>query len=153
MGYKNKKLQLKQVDEQLIKIRDSGLEVPHKGWINTIRKAISMSSAQLGNKLGISHQGAFNLEKREALGTITINKLQEVGRGFKLKLVYGFVPINSSLQEMVEQRARELAKEIVMNTSQHMSLEDQKITNEKLKESVKERTEEIMRTMPKYLWD
>lgn len=153
MDYKNKKLQLKQVDEQLTKLMNSNLEVPHKGWIHTIRKAISMSSEQLGHKLGISLQGAFNLEKREVLGTITINKLQEVGRGLKLRLVYGFVPINSSLQEMVEQRARELAKEIVMNTSQHMSLEDQKIANDKLKESINERADEIVRTMPNYLWD
>ena len=153
MDYKNKRLQLKQIDEQLIKLRNSGLEVPHKGWIHTIRKALSMSSEQLGYKLGISLQGAFNLEKREVLGTITINKLQEVGRGLKLKLVYGFVPINFSLQEMVEQRARELAREIVMNTSTHMSLEDQKIADEKLKESIKERTDEIIRTMPNYLWD
>ncbi len=67
MDYKNKKLQLKQVDEQLIKLRSTGLEVPHKGWIHTIRKAISMSSAQLGSKLGISHQGAFNLEKKRSI--------------------------------------------------------------------------------------
>lgn len=152
MKYKNKKLQLKQVDEQLKRFKESNLEVPHVGWIHTIRQALSMSETQLGKRLDISQQAVSTLIQREVLGTITIQKLKEFGHKFGLTFVYGFVS-QHSLQELVEQRARELAKEIVMNTSTHMSLEDQKIADEKLKESVKERTEEIVRTMPNYLWD
>ena len=153
MKYKNKKLQLKQVDEQLLKLENSGLEVPHTGWIYTIRQALSMSEAQLGEKMGISQQAVSTLTKREVLGTITTQKLREFGQQFDLQLVYGFIPHGKTLEELVAEKAIKLAEEIVMNTSQHMSLEDQKIADEKLKESVKERTEEIIRTMPRYLWD
>jgi predicted DNA-binding mobile mystery protein A len=148
----NKKLQIKQVDEQLKKLKVSIPDIPSRGWIHTIRTTLSMSSAQLGEKLGISQQAAITLEQREADMTITLGKLKEAGSAMGLNLVYGFVP-ESSLEEMVERRAKELATEIVMSTSKQMAMEDQKVTDKRLKEAINERTEEIIRTMPKILWD
>jgi len=40
-----------------------------------------------------------------------------------------------------------------MTTSRQMAMEDQKVREKRLKESVNERTEELIRTMPKILWD
>jgi predicted DNA-binding mobile mystery protein A len=152
MDYKNKKLQIKQIDEQLKSLKNGIFDVPPKGWIYSIRKALSMSSAQLGAKLGISHQALSTIEKREADENITIGKLKEVGAAMGLKLVYGFIP-ESSLEKMIEKKAKELAVKIVMRTSKQMAMEDQKIRDEKLKEAIEERTEEIIRKMPKNLWD
>lgn len=148
----NKKLQIKQVDEQLKKLKVSSFDIPLRGWIHTIRTTLSMSSAQLGKKLGISQQAVITLEQREADMTITLGKLKEVGAAIGLKLVYGFVP-EFSLEEMVEKRARELATQIVMATSNQMAMEDQKVGSKRLKEAINERTDELIRTIPKILWD
>ncbi len=152
MNYKNKNLQLKQVDEQLSAYKNLNSSIPRRGWLNSIRTSIGMTAKQLGKKLGISHQAILNLEKREVDNTITIEKLKSAGEAIGLKFVYGFIP-NGSLEDMVNARAEQLATKIVMRTSNQMELEDQKIANKKLTQAIKERTKEIIRTMPRNLWD
>jgi len=90
MKYKNKKLQIVQIDEQLRCFKDA-VNVPNKGWINTIRTSLSMTASQLAEKLKTSPQAILALEKREEDGKITIRKLKEMGAAMELKLVYGFV--------------------------------------------------------------
>ncbi len=70
-----------------------------------------------------------------------------------MKLVYGFVPKYESLEEIIENRARELVKEIVNRTSMSMKLEDQENNPKRLQKVIKEKTQEIKAEMPKYLWD
>lgn len=148
----DKQLQIRQIDEELKKLRSVEMTKPRMGWIKTIRTALSMSAAQLSKRMGITQQALANLEKREAEETITIAKLRELGNKLDLELVYSFVP-KSSLEDYINQRAREVATEIVMKTNQQMILEDQKIDDKKLQQAIKSRAEEIARKMPKYLWD
>jgi hypothetical protein len=70
-----------------------------------------------------------------------------------MKFVYGFIPENESLKHMIEERAYELAKEIVLRTSNNMRLEDQENSEARIKKSINEKTEEIISKMPRYLWD
>jgi predicted DNA-binding mobile mystery protein A len=151
MKYKNKKLQIDQIDEQLVKYK-SVSAAPSKGWLHTIRTSLSMTAAQLALKLKSSPQAILALEKREAEGSITLNKLKEIGAAMDLKLVYGFVP-KETLEKMIEEKARELATQIVMRTSKQMAMEDQKISDKKLKKAIEDRTEEIIRNVPKSIWD
>ncbi|GAH10930.1 unnamed protein product, partial [marine sediment metagenome] len=80
-------------------------------------------------------------------------KLAEVGDALNLRLVYGFVPKEGSLEKIIEKRAYEVAKEIVMRTSHTMKLEDQENTKERLQKAIQDRAEKIKQEMPKYLWD
>lgn len=147
----NKKLQISQISEQLNSYKSAAM-VPKKGWIKTIRTSISMTAAQLAEKLNTSPQAILGFEKREEEGKITINKLKELGAAMDMKLVYGFVH-EESLEKMLEKKAMELAIEIVMRTSRQMELEDQKISDKKLKQAIRYRAEDILRNMPKSLWD
>jgi hypothetical protein len=70
-----------------------------------------------------------------------------------MQFVYGFVPNATSLDALIEQRATELATQIVMRTAQSMSLEDQANTEERLQNAIKERASNIINEMPKLLWD
>lgn len=152
MSYKNKKLQLEQIDEQLRELKALNLQTPQSGWINAIRTAIGMSARQLAKRLGISQQALAALEKREVEESITLMKLREVGEKLDLRLVYSFVP-KESLESMVKKQAREVATTIVKKTSKQMIMEDQKIADQKITKAIEERTLEIKRKMPKYLWD
>ncbi len=150
-SYKNKKLQIKQIDEQIKKLKNGIVDLPTKGWIHTLRTTLGMSLAQLGQRVESSPQSILNFEKREVDMTITLGNLKELGSAMGLKLVYGFVS-DISLEEILEARATNLATKIVMSTSKQMSLEDQKVREKRLKEAIHERTEELMRTIPKNLW-
>jgi len=119
---------------------------PDNGWVNAIRVSIKMSLRQLGERLHITPQGVKDLEKREKEGAITINTLKEVGRVLDMDLVYGFISRHNSLEDMIEERAREIAEEVILKTSQEGSDKD-------IKKAIQQKTYEISSIMPSYLWD
>ncbi len=154
MDRQQKALVITHLDIKLNQLQTASLiAVPKKGWINSIRTSINMTLKQLGNRMSITAQSVKEIEDREAQGTITIKNLSEVANALDLKLVYGFVSKHGSIEKMIENRAQELAKEIVLRTSEHMELEDQKVDSKVLKEHIDIKTEEIKSDIPKYLWD
>jgi predicted DNA-binding mobile mystery protein A len=148
------KLIIEQVDRKLRVLKPlEMIIVPKNGWVNTIRVALKMSLKQLGKRMKITMQSVSEIEKREATGTITLKTLNEAANALNMRLVYGFIPKENSLEEMIEKRAREIATEIVLRTSNTMKLEDQENSEDRINNSVKNKTEELIDTMPKYLWD
>jgi predicted DNA-binding mobile mystery protein A len=151
---KERRLILDQLDRKIIKYKNLDEVIsPPKGWIYSIRKALNMSLRQLGNRMEITPQSVREIEERERNGTVSINVLKQVGRALNMKLVYGFIPRSDTLEKMIEERAYQLAKEIVQRTSVTMSLEDQKTSDERIEKAIKEKAEEIKTILPRYLWD
>jgi predicted DNA-binding mobile mystery protein A len=151
---KNKALQLQQLSNKMTDFAKlKQVATPPTGWIKAIRMSLGMSMQQLGNKLTISKQGVLDIEKREKEGAITIKSLREIARALDMQLVYGFVPNDGSLEALIEKRANQLAKEIVLRTSNTMHLEDQGNSKKRIEKAIKERAEIIKREMPKRLWD
>jgi predicted DNA-binding mobile mystery protein A len=151
---RNNKLQFQQLNEKIDQL--TGLQhviVPPIGWIKAIRNGIGMSMEQLGKKLSITKQGVMDIEKREKEGAITIKSLQEIAKAMDMKLVYGFVPNEGDLEQMIETRAIEMAKKIVERTSNTMKLEDQANSKKRIEKAIKERASEIINKTPKILWD
>lgn len=149
-----RKLLIDQLEEKLLPFkRTEKIIVPERGWINTIRNALNMTMFQLGIKLNITRQGVKSMEEREANGSITINSLREAGEAMDLKFIYGFIPKDGSLDNLINIKAEKLARKIVLRTNQNMKLEDQGITDEKIKKTIKELASEIKREMRKSLWD
>ena len=126
---------------------------PPTGWVKAIRVALGMSSQQLGEKLSITRQGVQDIEKREKEGSVTIKSLREVAQALDMKLVYGFVPVDGSLDALIERKAKQLAKQIVLRTSNTMKLEDQENSMQRIEKAIEERTVAIKNEMPKALWD
>jgi predicted DNA-binding mobile mystery protein A len=154
MKMKNSKLVIRQLDKRmqaLHPLRD--MEHPKEGWINLLRKTLNMSLRQLGQRLSMTPQGMTKIEKNEAEGGIAINTLRDAADALGMRLVYGFVPKDGSLEKMIEKQAAEIARKIVMRTSTTMKLEDQENSNQRIKEAIAELTEELKREMPKTLWD
>ncbi len=126
---------------------------PPNGWVKTIRISLGMSMQQLGKRLSITKQGVLDMEKRELEGAITIKSLQQIAHAMDMQLVYGFVPNDGSLDALIEKRATALATQIVMRTANHMKLENQANSEERIESAIKERAAAIQREMPKILWD
>ncbi len=148
------KLVVEQLDKKFILLGQlDNLNNPPSGWILSIRKALNMSLSQLGKKMGITAPAVKQLEGREQSGSVSIKVLQQAGEALNMKLVYGFIPQRGTLEKMIEDRAKELAKEIVLRTSNTMQLEDQENTEERIEKAIQEKTEEIIQKMPRYLWN
>ena len=151
---KGKSLQLQQLNNKMdVFATLKQVATPPTGWIKAIRMSLGMSMQQLGNKLSISKQGVLDIERREKEGAITIKSLREIAKALDMQLVYGFVPNDGSLEAMIEKRANQLAKEIVLRTSNTMHLEDQGNSKNRIEKAIEERAEKIKTEMPKILWD
>lgn len=151
---KSKLLALRQLDRKTKALAKVGsIEIPAIGWIKNIRNALNMTQNQLGKKLNISRQSVSEIESRETEGSISLRTLQEVGNAFNSKLVYAFIPKDSSFESLVDKKASALARKIVLRTHKTMQLEDQAVEHQRIDESIDELTQEIKSEMKKSLWD
>lgn len=149
-----RKLLIEQLDNKLKAFQTvETIVVPEKGWIHSIRTTLNMTLEQLGKKLNMSKQAINGIEEREADGATTIAILKEVGNALDMKLVYGFVPKEGTIDNLVTLKAKKLARKIVLRTNQNMKLEDQAISDNKVNESIEDLANELKREMKKSLWD
>lgn len=149
-----KQLLIEQLDQKLENFKNSSMVlVPTKGWINTIRTTLNMTRDQLGAKLEMTKGAIQKIEEREASGQITINKLKDVGQALDMKFVYGFVPNEGSIDNLIAIKSENLARKIVIRTNQNMKLEDQGIGDEKLNKTINDLAKEIKREVRKSIWD
>ncbi len=149
-----KKLLIEQLDRKLKPFKGTEkVIIPDKGLINSIRTTLNMTLEQLGSKLDITRQGAKKVEESEALGAISLKSMKEIGKVLNMQFVYGFVPKNGSVENLINQKTEELAKKIVLRTSQNMKLENQGNTDEQIKRAIDDLADELKREMHKSLWD
>jgi predicted DNA-binding mobile mystery protein A len=150
----NKKLIIDQLDKKFKRLSSlNESDIPPKGWIYSIRTALNMSLSQLAKRLKKTVPSIKEIEEREQNRNITINKLVEVADALDLRFYYCFIPKDGTIQSMIEKRALEVARDIVLRTSHSMGLEEQKNTEDRLEKAIKDRAEQIKHEMPKYLWD
>ena len=148
------KLLVEQLDRKIKPFLGSEMVIiPEKGWINTIRTTINMTLEQLGKKLNMTKQGAKRIEESESAGSLTIKSLREVGNALEMKFVYGFVPVDRSIESLLDRKSRILAEKIILRTNHNMMLEDQAIEKEKLKTAIDDLTKEIKLKLKKNIWD
>ena len=151
---RKKSLQIQQLNSKMQAFSVFNKVVPPPtGWIKAVRSALSMSLQQLGNKLSITKQSVQDIERREKDGSITIRALRDTANALDMQLVYGFVPKDGSLELLIYRKAKELATQIVLRTSNSMKLEDQENSKKRIQKAIKERTTAIKNEMPKILWD
>ncbi len=150
----NKRLIIEQLDRKLKKIAIlKDLEIPSGGWINAFRTGLNMSLVQLAKRLKKTPVTVREIEQREVDKGITIKKLMEVAEALDCRFVYGFIPNEGTLEKIIEKRAFEVAKDIVLRTAHTMNLEGQGTSEERIKKAIKDRTEKIKNEVPKFLWD
>lgn len=151
---RKKSLQIQQLNSKMLIVATmKKMTPPPIGWIKALRTALGMSLQQLGNKISITKQSLTDIERREKEGTITIKTLREVANALDMELVYGFAPKDGSLDALIDRKAKELATQIVMRTSNTMKLEDQANSARRIKKAIDERAVAIKNEMPKILWD
>lgn len=149
-----KKLQIDQLERKLDGFTSAKkVPKPPTGWLKAVRVSLGMSLQQLADKLSITKQSVQEIEIREKEGNITLKSLRESANALDMQLVYGLVPKDGTIENLIDRKARELATRIVSRTSNTMKLEDQENTKQRLKNAIEERTAVIKHELPKMLWD
>lgn len=147
-------LQIQQLDNKMLAFAGlQKLAPPPMGWLKAARTTLGMSLQQVSKRLSITRQSMQELEQREKDGSITLTSLREAARALDMQLVYALVPKDGSLEELINRKARELATQIVLHTSNSMKLEDQENSQQRIEKAIEERAAIIKYEMPKTLWD
>ena len=152
---KAKELRLLQMDAVLQDAASHPLPPrPPAGWLRSIREALGMTSAVLGERLGMTASGARKLEQAEAADAITLSTLRRVAEALDCELQYSIVP-RRPLRQMRWQQALRLAEQWQQRSSRTMALEAQPIASPSAAadERLKALAEEILRTSGTRLWD
>lgn len=141
-----------QLDTTLAGIKTAGIQVPVKGWIRAVREALGMSGMQLAKRLKVSQPRIPRLEQDELTGSVTIKTMQQVAEALDCTFVYALVP-RASLEDTVRSQARLVAQARIERVAHSMLLEAQTLSAEEQQRSLEAAIDELVREMPKELWD
>ena len=150
----NRKLIMQQIDNKMSAYRGTAtIPPPGEGWIQAIRMALNMTQEQLAKKIGITPQSLSDFEKREKNGTITLNSLRQVAKALEMELLYAIVSREETLEQIIDGKAMEKAREIVNRTDDNMKLEGQGTGPGSLMRAFENKRKELNNEIPKFLWD
>lgn len=122
---------------------------PVGGWIKAIREALGMSTAQLAKRLGIKQPTLVQIERSETRGTVRLQTLRRAAEAMNCTLVYALVP-NDSLDILVRERARMVARARLRPIEHSMTIENQSVSAA----DFESRIESLIRDMnPRTLWN
>ena len=99
------------------------------GWIHYLRQAIGMSLAVLAKRTGVTVPTAQQIEKRELSGKVTLSTMRKIASAMDCEFIYAIVP-REDLGDYLDKKAQEKAKKLISEADTHMSLEDQKVTED-----------------------
>ena len=152
MRSEDRVLARKQLDKRLDLVRDNdALTRPPRGWIKAIRESLGMTTAQLAGRIGVSQPRAVEIEKAEKTGAITLDTLERAARALDCRLVYTLVP-KKPFEEMVEDRARQVARARLQSTGHSMALEAQAVTSEDVKQQLEMMVRKLVEKSGSELW-
>ena len=125
---------------------------PVKGWIRAIREALGMTGKQLAGRLNVSQPRIPKLEQDEVSGVVSLKTMRQAAEAMDCVFVYAIVP-RTTLEETVREQARKIAEARSQRVSHTMLLEAQNLSAEEQCASLNAAVEELVREMPKELWD
>ena len=125
---------------------------PVKGWLRAIRDALGMSGKQMANRLKVSQPRIPRLEQDEVSGAVTLKTMRQAAEALDCVFVYAIVP-RTSLEETIWAQARKVAEARMQRVSHSMMLEAQSLSGEEQRASLDAAVEELVREMPKELWE
>ena len=153
MATKNHKLIREQLDRTLKNFKSlQGMRLPSKGWLRAIRDALGMNGRQFAERMGVSPARISKMESDELAGALTLKTLRKAAEALDCTLVYGLVP-KTTLEDVVRKQVAMYAGLRFNRISHTMALEDQELTTQEKKKARKTMEEDLLRDMPKTLWD
>jgi predicted DNA-binding mobile mystery protein A len=153
MAAKNFKLIREQLDQALKRFKVlQAMNIPPKGWVRAIRDSLGMNGRQFAQRMSVSPARISKMESDEVAGAVTLKTLQRAAEALDCRLVYGLVP-RTTLEDSVKKQIAVYAEQRFNRISHTMALEDQELTAAEKKKARKAMEEELLRNIPKSLWD
>jgi predicted DNA-binding mobile mystery protein A len=124
---------------------------PKEGWIRTIRQTLHMSTHAFAKRLKVTQSTIVDLERREAEKGVTLKKMEEAAEAFGCRFVYAFVP-KESFALMIHEQEKQKAEHLVQQIQKTMSLEEQALSPDQMKQQIELVQQHIKNEPLKNLW-
>jgi len=111
-----------------------------------------MTAAQLAARLKVSQPRVFALEKDEIRGALTLETMSRTAQALDCTFVYALVP-NTSLENMVSERARKNVAERLAWVDHTMKLEAQGLSDAEISVEHERIVNELLKGNLRGLWD
>ena len=150
-----KELRLDQLDAVLLGAASRPLPPrPPVGWLRAIRETLGMTSAALGQRLGITASGVRKLEQAEVADAVTLATLRRMAEALDCELHYALVP-RQPLRQLRRQQALRLAQQWQERAGSTMALEAQPVDapSTSPRDRLEAMAQEILRSSGTRLWD
>jgi predicted DNA-binding mobile mystery protein A len=150
----NKLVLRRQMDAKVAEIRipANALLPPVHGWVRAIRQALGMTLAHVGKRLAMAPKNVSDMERREALGTASIETLRRAADALNCDLVYFFVP-KTSFSGCVELQAEKAARRVLQAVGHTMKLESQGVNRTEVEAQVQDMARAMARDTDSRMWD
>jgi predicted DNA-binding mobile mystery protein A len=128
--------------------------VPRSGWIKAVRGALGMTTRHLAERVGVGQSNITRLEEREASGKVTLDRLAKTAQAMNCKLVYAIVPNDrfATLEAIIDERARDLAQQLVRTAEHSMRLEKQGSHDDDLARDIDGLASQLKSKMDSRIW-
>jgi len=110
-----------------------------------------MTTRQLAKSVGVTQAAVVDAQRSEAKGDITLATLRRYATAMDCELVYALVP-KRPLQESLEARAEQVARDQVLRVRHSMALEDQQTSSQHLEGEVAELRRKLLAGKRSRLW-
>lgn len=132
------KLAMKQIERRLKNLREFAKDASIRtGWIHYMRQALGLTLKNLAIASKLTQASVQQIEKREIAGKVTIETMRKIANAMDCEFVYAIVP-KQELNAYLKEKAIIKATRIVQEADVHMTLEDQKVS-----QNIRERIERI----------
>jgi predicted DNA-binding mobile mystery protein A len=111
-----------------------------------------MTAAQLAARLKVSQPRVFAVEKDEIRGALTLETMSRTAQALDCTFVYALVP-NTSLENMVSERARKNIAERLARVDHTMKLEAQGLSYAEISAEHERIVNELLKGNLRGLWD
>ncbi len=122
-------------------------EKPLQGWIKTIRELLGMTTVQFAKRLKVSQPRLTFIEKNEK--NLKLSTMEKIADELNCDFVYALVP-REKVNDIIYNRAKQKALNIVTKVNNNMSLENQLSEN---KEILEDTIEYLISKKATKIWD
>lgn len=128
---------LAQFDRQLMPLRKAANQLAHarpgSGWVSALRHALGMSGAALARRMGMTRGAVYKLEANEVDESISVASLRRAAQALDADFVYAIIP-RAPLRKMINEKAREAARDQLTKVAGTMGLEAQTLTKQQIED-------------------
>ncbi len=128
---------------------------PRSGWLKAIRGALGITTRQLAQRLGVTHQVVIRQEERETTGGASLEYMDRAARAMGCRFAYAILPAHphESLESILDQQAMKLARRLAETVTHTMRLEDQGVTGDTTTQQIRELAQELKAKLDSRIWD